>query len=163
MLTLPVRLPVKRMAIYGSSALLVGFASTLVLLREFVPKDGSEGLSYVQPVIPATSTTETQGAATSDVSDKSAASATPLPGQSQLVIQGGALTAPRYAQISPVTSSTAPQANLSADTSSHTPVPSDSSPAEQPAPVTATPILSPVQETLDTALITNQVSIDSVQ
>lgn len=170
MLAIPMRFPVKRMAIYGSSALLIGFVTTAALLREFAPKDRFTGVSYVQPVIRDTSTAESGQADESAAADHS--EATSLPDQGSIVMQGGVSMPQRYSVVTPTATSpvastgsfTAPTAIPAEATSSANPNPPVvSQPIEQPEPTAVVPIDVPLEPLTDTINTIETVVIESVQ
>lgn len=49
MLTIHEGFPIKKMALYGSAAFIVGFTGTLTMLRQYAPKDESGNISVVHP------------------------------------------------------------------------------------------------------------------
>lgn len=100
MLTIPQRLPVKRMAIYGSTAMLVGFTSTLVMLREFAPKDSPTGVAVVETINKKSSSSTASGLDAKKADGQSKASVTALPDQSELVVRNGNLPAQQYSRLS---------------------------------------------------------------
>lgn len=129
MLTIPQALPIKRMAAYGSTAMLVGFTSTLVMLRQFAPKDDSpSGVSVVETINKKPSS-PTGGLETKQADDKSTASVTSLPDQGELVVRNGSLPAQRYSRVSTATPTyDAPATNTST--------------APASAPVASAPVVS---------------------
>ncbi|MDB5187158.1 MAG: hypothetical protein JWM07_630 [Candidatus Saccharibacteria bacterium] len=116
MLTIPQTLPIKRMTLYGSTAMLVGFTSTFAMLREFAPKDSPSGGSIVQTINKKPTKTTANGVEAKQGDDKSAPSAAALPDQGGLVVRSGnpstqqtprvSTTSPTY--IAPIASSSAP-------------------------------------------------------
>jgi hypothetical protein len=103
MLTIPQRLPIKQMAVYGSTAMLVGFTSTLVMLRQFVPKDSPTGVSVVETINKKPASAVTASVETKQSSDKSTASVTTLPNQGELVVRNGNLPTQQYSRVSTAT------------------------------------------------------------
>jgi ABC-type phosphate transport system substrate-binding protein len=49
MLTIHEGFPIKKMALYGSTAFIVGFAGTITMLREYAPRDDAGNISVVHP------------------------------------------------------------------------------------------------------------------
>lgn len=103
MLTIPQRLPIKQMAVYGSTAMLVGFTSTLVMLRQFVPKDSPTGVSVVETINKKPANAVTASLETKQSTDQSTASATQLPDQGGLVVRNSNLPAQQYSRVSTAT------------------------------------------------------------
>lgn len=166
MLIIPQRLPIKRMAVYGSTALLVGFTSTFALLREFAPKDSPSGVSVVETINKKPSNDSNGGLDAKPAESQSTASVTALPDQGELVVRNGSLPAQQYSRVS----STAP--TYAAPASSDVPVAPASAPvasasaiggsgsapqqtATQPSSDGSTTTQSTLQET-----ISNIVTID---
>jgi hypothetical protein len=100
MLTIPLRLPVKRMAMYGSTAMLVGFTGTLAMLRQFAPKDDiSSGVSVVETINRKPSLNNKAGLDVKQSEGQSTASVTPLPEQESLTVRSGSLPSQQYPRI----------------------------------------------------------------
>lgn len=128
MLTIPQRLPIKRMAMYGSTALLVGFTSTFALLREFAPKDSPSGVSVVETINKKPSTDSNGELDAKPAESQSTASVTTLPDQGALNVRNGSLPTQQYPRVS----STAPTYTAPASTNTST--------APAPAPVASTSV-----------------------
>jgi hypothetical protein len=165
MLTIPLRLPVKRMAMYGSTAMLIGFTGTLLMLREFAPKDFPTGVAVVETINkkPATSNTAVLDIKKAD--SQSDVSVGALPDQGQLVVQGRNVPLQQYSQAStpipiytapntPTATAPAPVASASqtATTGSGAPQPAGNTTATQPAaaeePIILVPVTSGLQDTV---------------
>jgi hypothetical protein len=100
MLTIPLQLPVKRMAMYGSTAMLVGFTGTLAMLRQFAPKsDTSSGVSVVETINRKPSQDNKTRLDVKQSEGQSTASVTPLPEQESLTVRGGSLPTQQYPRI----------------------------------------------------------------
>ncbi|MDB5167787.1 MAG: hypothetical protein JWO55_45 [Candidatus Saccharibacteria bacterium] len=100
MLTIPLRLPVKRMAMYGSTAMLIGFTGTLTMLRQFATKDNtSSGVSVVETINRKPSQGNKAGLGVQQSESQPTASVTPLPEQSLLTVRSGNLPPQQYPRI----------------------------------------------------------------
>lgn len=126
MLTISQTLPIKRMAIYGSTAMLVGFTSTLVMLRQFASKDSPSGVAVVETINKKSSSSDGATLDTKQTDSQSTTSVTALPGQDALVVRGAGLSSQAYSRVStPLPTYTAP---TTTDSVVATPTPDASAP-----------------------------------
>lgn len=100
MLTIPQKFPIKRMAIYGSTAIVVGFTGTLLMLRQFAPKDSPSGVAIVEMINKKPSTSNGATIVTKQADGQSIASVTALPDQGPLVVRNGSLSSQPYTRVS---------------------------------------------------------------
>jgi hypothetical protein len=169
MLTIPQQLPIKRMALYGSVAMLVGFVSTLGVLRQFVPRDSPSGLAVVETINKKPTKTTANGIEKKQA-DGQAASTVVLPDQGNIVIGSGSLAAQQYPRVStatptsiaPAATSSAPIAVESAPVAESTATPPTTlTPSQPPASLTETVTTQPSLQ--GTIADTNIIDINNVR
>lgn len=127
MLTIPQILPVKRMAIYGSTAMLVGFTSTLVMLRQFAPKDSSSGVAVVETINKKPTSVAANRLETKRTDNTPTVAVATLADQGALVVRSGSLPAQQYAPSSVVEPTNT--AAVSSESAVATPTPVAADPA----------------------------------
>lgn len=169
MLTIPQRLSLKQMAVYGSTAMIVGFTGILLMLREFAPKDFPTGVAVIKTINKKPATSNSAALAVKASKDASGEVANTIPDQAKLVARGGNLPMQPSSRVStaaptyraPV-ASTAPTESVASTPATTTggsvtqPASDASTPASTSGDVLATPNL---QETITN---TNVIDINKV-
>lgn len=164
MLTMPQQLPVKRMALYGSAAMLVGFVSTLGVLQQFTSKDSPSGLAVVETINKKPMKTTANGIETKQA-DNQAVSTPALPDQADVVISNGRSSAQQYPWSPSASSIVSPSTPTHLETAPVVP----SSTTTQPSTVNDLPASTPMESSntlpnlQNTIMDINVVDAPSVQ
>jgi hypothetical protein len=157
MLTIHEGFPMKKMAMFGTAAFIIGFTGTLMMLREYIPKDESGNISVVHPSNKqeAKTSVSNQVPKKTDASKQDTTSDAVAPlAQSTPVASGGTLST-RQATPTPLTPTSGTTAGGGAMTVAPAPTPTPSpvvgsasqpsagvggGSSSQPAPATTQPI-----------------------
>ncbi len=173
MLTIHEGFPIKKMALYGSTAFIVGFAGTLTMLREYAPKTDSGNISVVHPSNSQEAKTNVSNQVpkgTDSSKDQTTADAAAPLAQSTPVASGGVLSTRQASPVSITPSTTAPASSgavsvtptptASEPTVSSSPQPGSGGTTTQPEPTDTTGIIPPISGLQDTVTdVTNSTNL----